>query len=178
MMNTGKVSPIPKMKRPSGIQAMPEIGRRSSTSGSMNAFASRLSPIAKPSGTASATATARLTTSRVTLTSACSNNSPSAASAVSASRTRSGDGSWIGLAFRTESPYQEKKKREGAQRDEPTEVGPAGDETRSGREGQGGVGVGRLARPGRVKPRRACTAKSRDAPHAPASPFYLGSEAN
>ena len=52
MMNTGSTSPTPKMNSAKGNQAMPEIGRSISTSGSTKASTFLLRPIQKPSGTA------------------------------------------------------------------------------------------------------------------------------
>ena len=92
MMNTGRTSPMPKMNSASGIQAMPEIGRRSSTIGSRYAFAFSLSPMKKPSGTASSTATIRLITRRVALIIRCSTSSPPSARLKSAAATRPGVG--------------------------------------------------------------------------------------
>ena len=105
-MKIGSVSPTPKMKRPSGIQAMPEIGLRSSTRGSTSASAVLFRPMRKPRGMALAIATPRLSTSLSMLTEALSKRSPSRARSTRAEPTTTGVGSWIGLSTHTAAPSQ------------------------------------------------------------------------
>ena len=104
-MKMGSALPMPKMNSARGIQAIPEIGRSNSMTGSTMSSSVRRKPIRRPSGIARSEASAKLIIMRPRLMPACTNSSKSRARSTIASITANGVGSSTRFDVQTDTAH-------------------------------------------------------------------------